>query len=224
MLVCHSHRFIFLKTVKTAGTSVEVAFEHFCLPPGTPSVEFRDEVVSPQGIVGARPRRDNSYWWNHMPAGLLRQQLGDDKWDSYFRFSIVRNPFDAAVSMFWWQHRDKLADIKTAAFSEIREAFQSWIRDATSPLPTNAGILFQNDGSLQVHDVIRYENLADDVGRIHRRLGLTFEAGRLGSFKSDIRPKGQGALDYYDRTAAEIVATRFAHYRGHFGYDLDWRP
>ncbi len=38
MIVSHKHRFIFLKTNKTAGTSVEIALSKFCGP---------DDVIPP---------------------------------------------------------------------------------------------------------------------------------------------------------------------------------
>lgn len=223
MLVSHDHRFVFLKTMKTAGTSVEISFEHVCLPPGTPSVERREEVVSALGIVGARPRREDSNWWNHMPASLLRSRLGDDIWNSYFRFSCVRDPFEATVSMFWWNHRERLSEMAGRPFGERRTAFHEWVRDGAA-LPTNDRILFEDDGSLAVHDVIRYEHLANDVARICQRVGMTFEPERLQSFKGAIRPKDHAAKEYYDTVTADVVSERFARYRGHFGYDLDWRP
>ncbi len=35
MLVSHSKKFIFLKTMKTAGTSVEIYLERYCVPSDT---------------------------------------------------------------------------------------------------------------------------------------------------------------------------------------------
>lgn len=43
MLVNHTKKFIFLKTVKTAETSVEGLLERFCLPPGVESAGLNSE-------------------------------------------------------------------------------------------------------------------------------------------------------------------------------------
>ena len=40
MIISHSRRFIFIKSTKTAGTSVEAALSNFC---------ERDDVVTPLG-------------------------------------------------------------------------------------------------------------------------------------------------------------------------------
>ena len=37
---------------------------------------------------------------HHLPAQSLREQLGAGLWDSLYTFSIVRNPFERALSLF----------------------------------------------------------------------------------------------------------------------------
>ncbi|TBV25490.1 hypothetical protein DMZ43_11120 [Meridianimaribacter sp. CL38] len=36
----------------------------------------------------------------HANAAQIRDYLGEDKWNEYYKFSIVRNPFDLAISMY----------------------------------------------------------------------------------------------------------------------------
>ena len=73
MLISHRKRFIYTKTVKTAGTSVEVYFEPWCLPENTWTFSHaRDQTVCADGIIGYRGNnRGDSSWWNHMPASLI---------------------------------------------------------------------------------------------------------------------------------------------------------
>ena len=55
MLISHRKRFIYTKTVKTAGTSVESYFEPYCMREGEWSFSHsRAEYVSEAGIVGIR--------------------------------------------------------------------------------------------------------------------------------------------------------------------------
>jgi len=88
MLVSHRKKFIFLKTRKTAGTSVEIYLEPYCLPPVEPFVAThrRQESVTPAGIVGYRgPNNDASQYSNHMTAKALKPLVGDDVWNSYLK-------------------------------------------------------------------------------------------------------------------------------------------
>src|ERR1700761_4866672 len=105
MLVSHSTRFIYTKTVKTAGTSIEVYFERFCMHPGEWRYSHeRKEYASSAGIVGCRTGNlltiQSATWWNHMPAGTIKALLGQETWNSYFKFCAVRNPFDKLVSAY----------------------------------------------------------------------------------------------------------------------------
>jgi hypothetical protein len=64
MLISHPHRFIYTKTMKTAGTSVEIYFEAACLPPsnGIAREHTTDEIVTEAGIVGRRGPRRGVTW------------------------------------------------------------------------------------------------------------------------------------------------------------------
>jgi len=71
--------------VKTAGTSVESYFEPYCMPEGVWHFsDGRDEYVSETGIIGCRTKDVSGYkWFNHMPASLVQEQLGQKLWEKY---------------------------------------------------------------------------------------------------------------------------------------------
>ena len=110
MLVSHRYKFIYTKTRKTAGSSVESYFEPFCMGEGEwTERHFREEYVSAAGIIGFRGKPANmgaARWWNHMPARLIRERLGEDTWRSYFKFCVIRNPFEKAISAFYHDKRN----------------------------------------------------------------------------------------------------------------------
>jgi hypothetical protein len=55
MLIGHRKKFIYTKTAKTAGTSIESYFENFCMPENTWKFSNpREEYVSKEGIIGYR--------------------------------------------------------------------------------------------------------------------------------------------------------------------------
>ena len=92
MLISHPHRFIFIKTVKTAGTSVEAFLEPYCCPPGHVVQHWTPTLLSDYGVVGRRwPQNDceDHGFYNHMPAREIREHFAD--FDSYTRITTVRD-------------------------------------------------------------------------------------------------------------------------------------
>ena len=104
MLISHRKKFIFLKTAKTASTSVEAFFESWCLPEGEWEISHaRPEYCSESGIIGERSvNARNAIWGNHMPADQIKNRIGTTIWEEYFKFTVVRNPFDKMVSGFYF--------------------------------------------------------------------------------------------------------------------------
>ena len=108
MIVSHEHRFIFLKTRKTAGTSVEIALSGICGPddiitPITPADEvLRADRRGPQNFESPPLVREAT---NHSPARKAREIVGEDVWRDYTKFTVERNPWDQVVSSYYWAAR-----------------------------------------------------------------------------------------------------------------------
>jgi hypothetical protein len=225
MIVSHSHRFIFVKSEKTAGTSVEAALSKFCVD--------RD-VVTPLG----------DYWFNRGPEGEwlhnamnadgfsqhdsaaeIRRKVGSEAWDAYFKFSIARNPWDRVVSNFSWEARNKpaLRPVKRwyhrlgAPYDEFQETKRLFHGFVAGEWTTNDRF-YVADGALCVDFVMRYERLADDLAEVCRHIGVP--PVELPHLKSGLRKAGRRYADYYDDSSRAIVAERHHHDLRLFGYEF----
>ena len=172
MLISHDKEFIYTKTAKTASTSVESYFEPFCMPPGTWQFEHgREEQVSDDGIVGYRGEHtQGKRWFNHMPCNAIRDQLGEARWEAYFKFTVIRDPFDKLLSGYFFQQRPE------GSSKELIEGFRHWVRTGGSIVDRHTYTL---GGEVCMDYFIRYERLEEGVEWVCRRLGVPFEAGRL---------------------------------------------
>lgn len=219
MLVSHRYDFIYFKTRKTGGTSVEIYFEPFCWNPALPFVEQhqREEEATEWGIVGSRGLPvEGRTWINHLPASGIRELIGDDIFNRYYKFCVIRNPFDKAVSGFWfWASPEKRLALKNAPFSRVRESFERWTLRRAMPVDR---IVYTIEGVPVANRYIRHENLAADMESVCHDLGVPWEPGRLKRYKADTRLRDEPFADYYTPAAAARVAECFAWELEFFGY------
>ncbi len=174
-MICHTHKCIFIHQRKCAGTSIIRAF-------------------------GARPDNPD---WHFMNDGVLSPDYPSAP-PGYFRFSVVRNPWDRFVSAWKYcpstRHRslhDVLADLP-------REGHD--YRHLTRP---QHAILYDEEGRLNVDFIIRFESLQQDFDRV-----------------SDILDKPRRVLECLNRGARRPYTDYFDEearrsFLRHFGRDVE---
>jgi hypothetical protein len=230
MLVSHRKRFIYTKTLKTASTSVESYFEPYCMSEGEWSfTKGRPEHISEAGIIGCRTGDllviQGSTWWNHMPAATIMALVGERIWNDYYKFCVIRNPFDKLVSAYHGvRTRIRREDgvIEKGRFraelldtpENLKEDFEDWLKTDMLPPDRNKYLI---DGEFCLDDVIRYEKLLEDIERVSNKLAIPFTPERLPQLKAGRRPE-RPLLDYYSDNSVEIVANAFSYELERFGY------
>lgn len=223
MLVSHRYRFIFLKTRKTAGSSVELAFEPYARPEGWTPPEgdltfATEEMVSEAGIIGARSPepKQGATFIDHMPARKLRKQLPADVWKNYFRFCTVRNPWDKTVSFFHFAHKG----VRDNDPETIVRRFRRWLHSNRHIRVRDKPITFIGKKSV-TNGHIRYHRLAEDAAAVAEHLGIR-EPLNIGGIHTEFRKRDALTyVDYYDDDARLLVARSFAHEIGFYGWTFD---
>lgn len=225
VLVCYEHRFIFLKTRKTASTSVEMFFEPYCRDVAPEDVTISvPETIGPKGIVGAREdcrRKESREWFGHIPATAVRDRLGFETWSTFFKFATVRNPYAAFLSYYFFSCSQPYPTT-VAAFEAHRRQFR-WF---TATCLKNANIgdrkFVYVDGRYALDGLIRYECLSEDVSEICHKLNLTFEREHLPQTRvNQGMDSPYPVRDYYDRKSREIVEKSYDWAFSAVGYDRE---
>lgn len=170
MLVSHSKKFIYIKTVKTAGTSIEMALQPYCMPEGLTVTEVTKALVTDAGIVGARgPNIGQEPWRNHMQAVTLKDQLPKDIWENYTKICNIRNPWDKTVSFFHM----KFPAIKQQDQAEIVKTFREWMMDVEE-LGVDTNIYFI-DGKPVADVYVKYHSMDADFSALCQKLDLEID-------------------------------------------------
>jgi hypothetical protein len=201
MIISHRHRFIFVKTLKTAGTSIEVFLSQHCGP---------DDVVTPilPHVEPHQPRNHEGFF-NHMPAHEIRRRVGDPVWNGYFKFCVERNPWDKTLSFYHMQN--------------VRQGgldFERFLEGTDFPLNFDKYTEPGDPTRLLVDRVLRYERLTEELAEVFGRLGIPFD-GSLGvNAKSEYRTDRRPYREVYTRRQAHRVGDVFAVERALHGYEF----
>jgi len=228
LILSHRHRFIFVKTNKTAGTSVEIALSRHCGPadvitPVSPEDEaLRRELgcPGPQNCLPAPRWRSLPEWartwlrtrrpphfYNHISAREIRALVPPAVWHGYFKFCVERNPWDRVVSSYYWKTRD----------GRDRSIEQFLAQGRHLGLKRKGSGLYTIDGRVAVDRVCRFERLAEDLETIRSRLGIP-EPLELPRAKSSHRPESRHYRDLLSADERDLVARDFAFEIETFGY------
>jgi hypothetical protein len=220
--ISHKHGFVFLKTRKTAGTSVEMVLEQYCRPPGAVITEKTRAIQTKEGIIGRRLTKRSKLmrylpitdWYNHMKALEVAKALGEQRWSTYSKITTIRNPFDLAVSQYHWELEKKRIP-EAEDFAETRERFNAMVRQKNFDCDKNVTHI----GDVFVVDhVVRYENLEEDLRAVIRSIVGASEDPQMPFSKKTSHKRKRSVAEYFDDESIDAIrrSSEWAFMR--FGY------
>lgn len=182
MIASRKHNFIFIKTMKTAGTSIELALGPYCGPDDVLSpISARHDIerFADSGVMARNfgPPEIEKHYRKLLRKGnkkLLKEMLRNtreqrllahakpldvkakvgDFWETAFRFTVERHPYEKAVSLAAMIG----TDIETVVHTENRYIGYPWYTDER--------------GQIVVDRVMIFDRLHEDFGEVLTGLGL----------------------------------------------------
>jgi hypothetical protein len=222
VLVSHKHKFIFVKSIKTAGSSTEGLFEKYCTTDTIPSTHKRDLIITDDGIIGSRLDGEydsiNNKWRSHMSAMAIKDLLPTE-FDEYYKFTIIRNPWDKLVSM--WFMKIGIMNHKNQTEEADALTFEKFIVQHFYSLDY---YLYHINAQQVCNKHIRFENLTDDLQEVADYLELPdFDISDMPSWKSQYRnDSGAHYSTYYtNQSLIDRVAKIYSREIAEFGYTFD---
>jgi hypothetical protein len=211
MLISHKHHFIFIHIYKNAGTSISAALLPFAVYNRAHllAVKLAERYGSPLP-EGLNPHP----MAGHVHAQKVIETLGQEKFDSYFSFAIVRNPWDWQVSLYNFPL--KSSGHRQHKFMQQFANFEEYLRwRCAEEVRYQKDFIFLPDGRQLVKFIGRYENLDADFATVCETIGIQTSLPKLKVSKT--RPY----QEYYTKETIDLVRKAFAPDIDQFGYKFE---
>lgn len=232
MIASFLHNFIFIKTRKTAGTTIELALAPLCGPDdiitplggneedlrgsGQPlcrnfmpnsDVEKKFVELLAKSDPKSRRRRKKlitrSTFFQHTSALTAKENLPPEFWEGAYKFTVERHPYERVVSKAYFKYRG--SNKRSAPFEQFLDKV---VRERGY-----VNIKFYTiDDKIVVNEILRQENLDEDFKRLGERLGLSIphELPRGKSHhRTDRRPAREILSDEQRQIVYEVCKKEF---------------
>jgi hypothetical protein len=246
MLVSDRYKFIFIHIPKVAGTSVQHGLhESICSP--WELANWRIEwflrrvnsyliPLSHQKLCLSNPLYDekNNSIQNpiynefinenypekaHAKAFKAKEMLGEQKWDNYFKFAFVRNPWSYVLSMYSYGRRKKQPTtnlhLKQARIMTFDDYIKTFVASDLS-LQQQKDWITDEDGTIIVDYVGKFESLTEDYHQILHRVGLPQKL--LPGMNIDRAKVGKSYRSFYNEQTQNVIREKYQDDISLFGY------
>lgn len=208
-MISHQHKTIFVHVPKTAGQSVEQVFvDDLGLSWDDREVlNLRynaDRAVGPQRLA-------HLYADEYVRCGHIER----DRWDSYFKFAVVRNPYDRILSEFRYRKFSKTGPL----FWFLRKQHHDDHLDIARHIVPQSRYLFDENGTCLVDEIIKFEELKDRMPEVfHRIFGSARTLPKRNELTTGHRRITRQQLGAWNR---KTIRDRYAEDFVRLGYDPD---
>jgi hypothetical protein len=204
MIISHHHRFVFIKTRKTAGSTLEqnlypkLGKMDICTGSERDGTPAQNVKINTDGHVGYK----------------FLEQTNKGALEKYFVFTIERNPWDKVVSSYFWHQKIKPTDFAFLSFEEyMSKQHNLW--------PTDWG-KYAKGNEVLVDKVYKYEEMIEMYEDLNDRFNLRINPEQAVNvkLKADVR-KVKDYRELHTPKTIDIVNRMFHKEILEFGYTYE---
>jgi hypothetical protein len=202
-MINEKHKFIFIHIPKTGGTSIEKLFSN----------------------ASCRWDWTHNLWKQHRSIWQLKE-IYKIPIDDYYKFTVVRNPWDKAVSGYTWWTTSKypiFRNVKSKSLKDyllVQNGFEKF--NHLNNKATGRGDHFNTqysfveiNGDCQMDCIIKFENLQEDFNIICDKIGIPQQ-----KLPHKNKTNHKHYTEYYNEETKQIVAEKYAKDIEYFGYEF----
>ena len=224
-MICHELKCIFIHIPKCAGTSIESALGHLDGHSGRGGQDHRSIRMLQRPILDSTTfstieniielyRRIKHQFSPNITNPKNKITLTHNQYLDYFKFTVVRDPWDRAYS--WYNNYIRDPEHETSGLSRST-SFHKFIQHQAGKgmLAPQLYWLKDTQGQIPMDYIARFENLESDFGYICKQLGI-------GEIELPHKIKGTDSnyRDKYDNDAMRIVEKAYKEEIRLFNYEF----
>ena len=189
MIISDSKKFIFFHLYKTAGTSLSHILNKY-----------------------KNPQQDSK----HYKVGDYIKIMGREKYDNFFTFGFVRNPWDWQVSLYHYMLMDKghFQHKLVKSFKNYDDYIDWRVHEDCKPQYTFFSEGVDLTSPITLDFVGRFQKLNEDVNFIKNKLYID------GNLPHLVKSNHTHYKDYYNEKTKKIISEAYAKDIEFFNYDF----
>ena len=225
MIISNSHKFVFVKTNKTAGSSFEGLLSHYLNTGDWVTRAQKQEeqhraaaiIANKINYLNGKNARPGIKIKQHARLNAAHKKFPESK--EYFSFGILRNPFNRLISSFRWRKGKQIQQILGKKSNPLRqqdllkEKFLAHITNDQGDLNTRGvNLLFgiNKDGTTWgVDHVFKLEDLQSAKKILHDQLGIAIDLNKMPRFKENT-VKIPSEINLWDQETIKAATKMFS--------------
>lgn len=194
-MISFTYKFIFIHITKCGGTSIQNALKKY----------------GGKYLWNASEMKKENHQYPYLPQHALAEKYSlTEHWKTSFKFAFVRNPWDRAVSAYFY--RKRLTDFR-GTFEEHISSDKSIYRPLQHSNQYNW--LVSDNGKIELDYIGRFENLQEDFNIVCDKIGIPREKLRHKN-----TTKHKHYTEYYNDETRQIVAEKYRKDIKYFNYEF----
>lgn len=208
-MISHQHKCIFIHIPKCAGTSIEKVLGHYDLYDGRRKQDHRSlRMIEKPLSISSFTSADNLYEYLRSLNNIIKSHpnpknkltVSKEQYKSYYKFSIVRNPWDRVYS--WY--KNVLRDQKHMEVLNLPSnvSFKDFLLGnlGKDKLRPQTYWLKNYKGNVEMDFIGKFENLALDFSNIAKVLNLGSQ-----NLPHELKSSSSVYTDFYNDELKDIV-------------------
>jgi len=236
-IVNRKRGFIFLKTYKTASTSLEI-FLITRTKLGDDIYETSRDILKhgrPKSSLEIPLLRGQTNYWTgtprllrsfvrklrlnieqHSPAARIKSFVGNDFWSSAYKVAPVRNPWDMIISRYEWDRAGR-----NGRGAPLTLDWNEWLDIHLSKPNQLDSFLMADHCTLAIDGFILFEDIDNSIAEISKSLDVEIPSFYSAGIAEKRMQRKRDYRHYYSDEQAEDVATYHANLLSHVDYQFD---